>query len=309
MAVSNTYTGKGGYTGMKQSLLDKMRTLTKKKAYLMNSVQEAPKPAGRIHYWDYDTIDLGTVGTMIKKVEGASTTAGAVSEFNQSTNYTQIIEKPYGLSDTMVATDYGGLNAPARLAYEKRKAMKVWMLEAENAFVNGTGNSGASGTEREAAGFASFGPANTAASGSGSSAITAIAGTAFQSTVDDILQAIADAGEDADTIIMSPNSKRGVDRWTAFGTRNLELTNMNGTVSTAISMYKSSFGDVKFVMDRAVPDTAIYPYVSDSLAIAYLRKPYTEEMAKVGDSTDFRVVGELTFEFRNPLGVGVITLS
>jgi hypothetical protein len=77
------------------------------------------------------------------------------------------------------------------------------------------------------------------------------------------------------------------------------------TAVNSIDFYISDFGEVAIHLHRYVfvsgTDAtqrflAIRP---DKYAIAFLREPHLEELAKTGDSTRGQVIGELTLEYKN----------
>jgi len=109
-----------------------------------------------------------------------------------------------------------------------------------------------------------------------------------------------DDGTQVNALYVPMYMKRKISGFTAGATKNVETTDRR--LVNAVDIYQADAAqNVKLFAHR-------YVYVSgdtnydvigideDKFKVAYLRKPFTRELAKTGDSTKGEVVGELTME-------------
>ena len=97
--------------------------------------------------------------------------------------------------------------------------------------------------------------------------------------------------------------KRKISGFTAGATKNLETT--DNRLVNAVDVYQSDAAKmVKLFAHRyvTIANDVNYDIIGideDKIKTAYLRKPFTRELAKTGDSTKGEVVGEMTLEVRH----------
>jgi len=297
--AGETYTNA---TGLKQSLLDAMKLIVKDKAPLIMKLGTGMKPKQKAHLFDVDSVAQPASNNAA--VEGADADNSTPDDFTQNTNYTQIIRVDYKISGTMEASEYAGVKS--QVQYQKKKALKKIGLDLEFAIINATGEVGDATTAREMYGFAHWATANTA--GTSTCASTAFGGTAGQDKVDDVLETLLEDGATPDCILLSAANKREVVKWTNQGaTRN--LLSKDTTLTNTIDVYNSTVGKVEVMLHTMVGDTNVYVMDSREFKIAYMRKPKTEPLAKVGDSHRFMCLLEATLEVHNPEAIGVCVLT
>ena len=179
--------------------------------------------------------------------------------------------------------------------YNVTQKLKEIALEIEFAILNGTGNSGASGTASEIKGIMACISTNTA-SGSG-------AGVPLTEPVfNDLLQGIWGQGGEPDAVYCTGTLKRAISGFTAGSTKNVEAKDKR--LTAAVDVYDGDFGVQKVVPHRLLPAKAFVALQQDLWATAWLRKTMHEPLPKTGDSVKGMILGELALESRNQKGSG-----
>lgn len=226
--------------------------------------------------------------------EGQATTFVDLSRPVRQNNKTVIIEKPVRVSDTMRAVDFVGTTD----MFDKQTEweMSEWKKAQEWAIVNGAGASGSSGVARGMAGLINV--------------ITTIAtqyasGASFGREDFLNLQRLSyeQGGSDNvfDMVLVPARLKRRISAFANDDTGNEFYSIEDKRLTKAVSVIEGDFGIVRIFPHLDVPSAAATEHFlgikEDKYKIAYLRKPVVERLAKVGDSTDGRIVGELTLEY------------
>jgi hypothetical protein len=286
--------------GLRQDLSNAFRLIAEAKGKIVGKIGTA-KASQKLHEFVCDRIVAPTANAAA--IEGASFSAVTVRSFDTQNNYTQIIREDFGISGSMEASDYAGI--PSQLAYQKKKAMKSILIKLEYAVINGTGNSGASGTGREMKGIVAMANAN-AMSSTASSATFAVASSG-PGIINNCLKAMADVGEEPDFMLVSNTNKISVDSWTGSNTRYMDAH--KGRLPMRISVFESSFGDIEVVSTKLIADTTVVMGVYDALKVAYLRKAFSELQAKSGDVFPVMTLLEATLELLSTKAAYALTLG
>jgi hypothetical protein len=169
----------------------------------------------------------------------------------------------------------------------------------EYALVNGTGNSGASGTARTLKGVLSFiSTNNVTGTGTGAEAFS-------EGMFNEGLQAIWDGGGRPDVAYVNGSQKRAISALTTSNVRYADAK--DGEIYASVSVFDSDFGRIKIVLDRFMPNDKVAILQSDLWAVATLRPTKKVDVAKVGSATRGVVETELTLEARNQGGNGLVT--
>lgn len=249
-----------------------------------------------LHEWTNDTLASPAANAQIEGDDQAATTI--VPKVRQ-TNYTQIIRKGYTISDTQAATEQVGGDP---VAYEKRKKLIELARDMEYAFlINSAAASGASGTARQLKGVLGWISTNvTTGTGTGNEALT-------ETMLNDNLQLVWAQGGMPSTILVGAAQKRKIS---AFTTNTRNVVAHDKTLTSAVDVYQSDFGEVKMVLSTIMNTTA-----SDKLIVfgdmtlwnkAFLRPINAEELARTGSARKFMIEAEVTLESRQEKGSGKI---
>lgn len=226
--------------------------------------------------------------------EGQSTTFVDMTETVRQNNVSVIIQKPIKVSDTQRAVKHAGLDDlfVTQTAWE----MANWKKAQEWALVNGVKASGNSGVARAMAGLINV--------------ITTIAtqynsGSSFGRN--DFLElqrlSYSQGGSDNvfDMVLVPARLKRRISTFANDDAGNEFYSIEDKRLTKAVSVIEGDFGIVRIFPHLDVPSAAATEHFlgirEDKYKVAYLRKPVVERLAKVGDSTDGRIVGELTLEY------------
>lgn len=246
------------------------------------------------HEWLTDSLANAAANARIEGADYSFTKPAARTRLG---NYTQIFWTPVEVSDTQRAVDVAGIED--EFAYQMTKKLKEHARDIEYALVNGSGNSGASGTARELKGVLAWITTNVeTGSGTGSEALTS---TMF----DNALQKAWEQGGMPDTCFTNGFQKRRISSFTAGNTRNINADAKE--VIVGVDVYDSDFGRIKIVPDRFMPADQVVVLQTDLWKVAVLRPTKKVDVAKIGSSTRAVVETELTLEARNEKGSVKIT--
>jgi len=270
----------------REDLLDVITNLDFKENQLMSGLKTSVAK-DILHQWLTDT--LKTVG-FNNYVEAAEASYADRTDPARLLNYTQIVRVGFDVSDTERAVNQAGFND--RYAYETQKALKEWKQDAEFSLVRATIVCGADATARQMRGIKDWFVAHNITSTSGV--------TITETLLNDRLQDVWDDGTEVNAIYTDMYLKRKISAFTAGATKNVETTDRR--LVNAVDVYEADAARmVKLFAHRYVTISGdvnhdLLGINEDMFRIAYLRKPFVRELAKVGDSTRGEVVGELTLE-------------
>jgi hypothetical protein len=295
MAVGDSYTQS---TGIENSWVKTVRMISEEKRPLIK-ILKTTKATQRLHQWFYES--EGTISSNNKSVEGATTTPSAPTDMTSGTNWCQIVKTSYAVSGTQIATNYNGIKD--YLAHQMKLALKRNARDVEYALEVGAGNAGASATEREVKGLSAW----CVAQNSYNCTSNAINTSTGEAALNDVMQAIMEDGEEANTVLLSPTNKKYVSAWTNSNTKyqDRSLTKLKNL----ISVYESDFGTVEFYISTMVGDTNILVFDREAVKIAYLRPTFKQNLAITGDNVPFQIITEMTLEVLNPNATGAVIIN
>lgn len=277
----------------REDLLDIITNIAPTETPMLSSFSKATAKA-TYHEWLTDTLGAAASNAV---VEGSDATAGTMVARSRTGNYTQILRKTPQVSDTQDIVDKAGLES--EYSYQVTKALKELARDIEYALVNGTGNVGASATARELKGVLAWMTTNVE-TGTATGDETLI-----ESMYLDLLQTIWDEGGKPETTYVNGFQKRKID---AFSTNAQRFINTaDGKLSNYVSIYQSSFGLQKIVLDRYMTASIVACLQNDLWKVASLRPVKHTPLAKVGSSIKGMIEAELTLESRQEKGSGKIT--
>jgi len=290
--VANTKTTFGN-TNIVEDVTELIEILSPQENYFYNNLRKTNAVA-RVHQTQTDTLATPTVNAL-NVDEGNDASYQALTTPTRVTNVTEIIQYAYMVSGSQRAVEqYAGGD---ELSRQREKAMKNWSNQAEFDIVRSTLTSGASGTVQDMKGIITQISTNLTAQTSG---------TVFSETILDGLLNLTYTngnGELPDTIAVGAWLKRKIDGFTTNVTRNVNASEYKQI--KLVDTYISSFGTQKVILHRYVfvsgtdATSRVLGVQEEKWAIAFLRKPFREPLAKTGDSDKEHIVGELTVECDN----------
>jgi len=264
-------------------------------------------------YFEWQTDALAAPNLANAQLEGDDTTVAAVVATARIGNRAQISNASVAIARTEETVRKAG--RASELAYQITKKTKELKRDMEAIL---TGNqasvAGSTTVARKTGSLEAWFVTNvnrgaTGASGGFAAGVVAAAtdGTqrAFTETLlKDVVQKVYTAGGDPDTLMVGPGQKQIASTFTGNTTRMQDAS--DGTLSTAIKVYESDFGDLKIIPNRFQRNRTAFVLQSDMWQLAWLDPIRLEDLAKTGDSMRKLLVGEYGLLSRNEAASGVI---
>lgn len=243
-----------------------------------------------LHEWPVRNISRYTSSQAV--AEGVDFSEPTGDSPTRTSNFTAV----YTMGVRVSGTENAVRRALPGTAMDDEKKVKLIRLKAamEWSLLNGSLNSGASGTARRMSGINACISTNFTERASGTSMST--------TELEDILQNSWDAVADgfvADVVLCPMGIKRKIAGFTTGVTR---YTDQPDHIYNNVALYESSSGIVKIIPHKDVQNTAgtthVYAIREEFYKMAFLqgREPKYEPLAKTGDSEKGQYVTELTLE-------------
>jgi hypothetical protein len=259
-----------------------------------------------VKQWQEDSLNAVAANA---QVEGANAISAVQNATVMRSNTTQIFMKTASVTGTADTVETYGRDR--ELAYQLSLRSAEIKRDLENAYV-GVNQAAVTGSDGVARSMASalnmiatannyFMGASTPLGGS-SGTPAALSETAVLA----VSQQLYAQGADPDTILVKPGDSLTVANFqTNSRTRFVE----NGTkdVVNVVNFYESPFGRLKVVMDRFILPTSALVFEASMWKKLVLRNWFRETLAKVGDSTQVMIVGEMSLRHKNFQASGAIT--
>jgi len=271
---------------LREDLLSIITTLTPTENQLMSGLPTSTAKSIR-HEWLIDSLSAVKDNAF---PEGAAVSYNTITDPTRLYNYTQIFKQGYQVSDTERATDNAGFND--RYRYEQTKALRMLKNDMEYALMRGSLASGQTNVARRLRGVkASL------------SIITSSSGVSLtEAILNDYFQAVWTSSSAMVNAVYCPMYlKRKIGAFTAGATKNFNQTDKR--LINVIDIYEADAATVvKLFAHRHVTISGTdtnYDIVGineDYFKVAYLRKPFIQEIGKTGDFTGGNVVAEATLE-------------
>jgi hypothetical protein len=315
--TSDTY-DVGSSGGNREDLGDVIWDLFPADTYALSTFPHESASA-TLHEWLGD--ELAAAGSNAQ-IEGDVTDATAISPPARYGNYQQIFKKVFNISATQEVVTKAGRSS--EVARESMKQMREIKRDMEYAFTrNQIGTAGGAGTARTTAGMEAWiggtasstvathvilstttASATTVAVTSGVPGPAIVDGTntaAFTSAdLDLALEGAWTEGGSTSVILVSPRQKKALDAFTSVATRFVDVGKSDqASIVGAADLYVSDFGRHQVIMHRYMRTSVALCIDPDMWAISFLRKPFSERLAKTGDSIPFHIVAEGGLVSRN----------
>lgn len=250
----------------------------------------------RYHEWQTDVLAAAAANAHI---EGDQLTNTAVTPTVRTGNYTQILRKTFSITDTADIVDKAGRKS--EISYQTQKNLKEIAKDIEYALiVNSAAASGASGTARQLKGVLGWIATNTASASATGLDLT-------EALLNSTLQTIWAAGGKPGNVLVGGYVKRTISSFTT-NTRNVVASEK--TLTTAVDVYQSDFGELAIRLHRQLnttqPGTVLIFGDMSLWSKAWLRKLKTEKSSRNGPYTQVWMECELTLESRQEKGHGAI---
>ena len=317
--VSGTTTvfsvGTGG--GNREDLEDKIWDLFAEDTWAVSNFAHI-QANGVFHEWLKDGLAAAASNTAL---EGNDGTYATLTNPSRVGNYCQITYKSFLVSGTQeVVSKAGRARESARAAMKKMRELKNDMefdIVRNHASMAGDVASARSsaGMESWIAGAGASNPGNTRYTATSTAGTTpgflsglvaaptdatqvAASEGIFKSMIMDVWQ----DGGNPRIILTNVSTKAVVDGFTGIVTRNIDMGRSNpqqAAIIGAANVYVSSAGIHTVVLHRHVRGVTIMAIDPEYWAIAFLRQPFMEELAKTGDARKYQMLAEWTLVCRN----------
>lgn len=280
--------------GNREDLMDVVTNISPIETPMFSSFKKV-KASATLVEWMTESLAAAAANAQI---EGSDYAFSKPTARTRVTNNAQIVRKTWEVSDTQEAVDKAGVES--EYAHRMQNALKELARDIEYALVNGTGNSGASGTARSLKGVLAFITTNVeTGSGTGTQALT-------ESLFNDVLQTAFTAGGNPDTVYANGWQKRKISAFSTPSTRNIDAEDKK--LVAAVDIYESDFGLLRIKLDRYMPTDKVAVLEQDKWAVASLRPIKVDQnVARVGSAKRAAVEAELTLVAYNEAASAKIT--
>ena len=320
--TSTTYVyGTAG--GNREDLEDVIWDLFPEDSYALTNFDHVTAEA-TFHEWLTDTLAAPATNAQI---EGDDPTFSDVVVTLRLGNYLQIARKTFIISDTQERVKKAGRKSD--IGRQAIKQMRELKNDMEFALVrNQAGTVGGAATARTSAGMESY-ITHTAASatvagnvilsttitqatsapltaGAPAAPTDSAVGSTGALTETAMQLAIEGAwldGGDPDIVLCSSVNKKAISAFTGIATRNVDVAReQQASITAAADFYVSDFGTHKIILHRHVRPNVIMTIDSSLWAIAFLRKPFSQRLAKTGDAEKRMILSEFCLVARSNNG-------
>jgi len=278
--------------GNREDILDLIQQISPEETPIFSRLKDCVA-ASTVHVWVQDTLATATANA---QVEGFTANAATVDTRSRKQNYTQILAQTGAISGTEEVINK--VDVDSEYAYQVKKSMKQWKLDAENVLIVATSAAGATATARTMTGLQDSIQTNRVTGSAG--------GTQLSETIfNNLLQTIFESGTVPKVCFVNGWLKRKISAFSTSNTRQADGS--AGKLVNMVSVYMSDFGTIEIMLDRYLPKGNGIIMNDEMFKKAWLRKPYVKPLAEVGDLKQFLVVGEFTLEYLNEKAGGILS--
>jgi Family of unknown function (DUF5309) len=242
-----------------------------------------------LHEWLKYNVSRPTTVTAI--AEGADATFGDLTQPSRTNNITQIITYPIQVSRTERRVNVAAMGDP--YAFQKADGLRQEKMRMEYAILNAVKASGSSGNARQMNGVDAFITSVVTARSSG----TSFSETELNDMAADAWKAVRQ-DKVFDMVLCTIKIKQAIAGFNGNSTRYIDASERR--LVREILVYESAVGPHRIMQHRDVRDSAgsttVYGLKEDMHKVAYLDKPFFDELAKLGDADRGQWVTEFTLE-------------
>jgi len=305
MAITTSY----DIVGIREDLADVIYNISPEETPFLSKCKKS-KATNTYHEWQTDTLRSSATNA---HVEGAATTADAITASVRLGNYTQIYKNAVTVADSDESLNKAG--RAKEVAYQTMKIAKEQKLDIEKSlFANNARAAGSSSVARELAGAGSWvatnavgGASFAAATGDGTDGYTAGTARALTQTIfDGVMEDIWEAGGKPSSVYLSAAQMGVALGFTGNNNQRSTIGAADGKVANLIEVYMTPWGSVEFMPSREVANADVFIMQDDMWEVAELRPMKNISLAKTGDNTTRQITTELTLACKNENANGLI---
>jgi Family of unknown function (DUF5309) len=270
------------------------------------------------HEWEMDTIVAATSNLQLEGNDGSFT---SIVSPTRAGNYCQILKKEFLVSGTQEVVAKAGRKSEVQR--QVKKQMKEIKNDFEFTIVRNQASSAGGATTARALGSIESWIASTDNGGNGVRATTTASastaafaanvvaaptdgsttGPVAEATLKEALRLSWTNGGQDPIILVGSTQKTAISAFSGIATKTTYIPNSQerATILASADMYVSEYGYHKVILHRHVRTSLILCLDPDYWAIAFLRKPFIEDLAKTGDGFKKAIRMEGTLVSRNHL--------
>ena len=301
--------------GNRESLSDVIYELDPLETYCLTNFDRESAQA-TYHEWELDSLVAPATN---RQIEGDAEAYTSITSPTRAGNYMQIVAKQFLVSGTQEVVAKAGRKS--EVLRQLKKQMRELKNDMEYAIVrNQASSAGGSATARSLGSIESWIP-TTDNSGNGVRATTTASAStaAFASSVvsaptdgtttgalpetkfrEALQLAWADGGKD-NVILVEPTQKTAISAFSGIATKTTQIPNnkVRAVIQASADFYVSEYGVHQLVLHRHVRSSVVLAIDPEYWALAFLREPFSEEMAKTSDGMKRAIRAEFTLVSRN----------
>ena len=305
MAVVGYWTTTASTGGSREDILDLITNISPEETPFLSRCSVS-KANYVYHEWLTDALHY-SAGSGDSVPEGASAADYAVFDKTRYYNYTIITDRVFSISGTEEAITHVGIDNEYSTMLER--AMKELKIKQERLLLGGSAlSAGASDIAKTMAGAFYYG-VNYGCTASGAASTSALTETNYNT----LGQNIFDAGGNPNTTYVNGYLKRRISAFASPNNRTITMTPDNGKLGGVIDFYISDFGTQEIVLDRHIKglangETGAGLVIDQSkFRVAYLRRPFTNPLAVIGDRKSVQILTEYCLEALAPTQIGFMS--
>ena len=303
-----------GAKGLREQLANMIYDISPQDTpFTSNAAGKRENPKGTLFEWQTDI--LASAATTNRQFEGDIVAANAITATVRVGNYMQIAYKAASISGTLEAVDKAGRKS--EMAYQiLRRGVEIKRDNEANLIgSNQGGNAGSTTTARQTATMAAWLKTNTVKNSTTGGDPTYTAGvpsaartdgtatdlvTISKAMVDSAQLKAYNSGGKPSILMIAPAVKATVSAFTSLATNMYQINSPKEVaIIGSADVYLGQFGLLHIVPNRFQRSVDAWLLDPDFYAVEYLRPFQTDELAKVGDSTQKLVVVEYGLKVHN----------
>lgn len=309
MAIASNTFQTYAAVGNREQLADIISNISPTDTVFQNSIG---KTTAENVKFEWQTDSLATPDTTNLQIEGDDLSSyEAVTATVRLNNYCQVSRKSVVISGTQEAVNKAGRKS--ELAYQLTKKTKELKRDMEALLCyNLASSAGTASTARQSAGLRAWIKTNTSITGTNGGFGTSVVSVATDGTqralsetlVKNVLRQCFNSGGEPDLLMAGPFNKQVLSGFTGNNTRFQDTS--DGTLATAIDVYKSDYGSLKIMPNRFQRERDLFAIQTDKWKIAWLRPINVVELATTGDAKKRLLIGEYGLMSMNEAASGVV---
>ncbi len=318
MAAATGTTTRFDLVGFREDLEDVIWDLFPMDTWALTNLDKLTATS-TFHEWQTDALAGATANRI---VEGDDATYSAVTPTVRVGNYCQTSRKTFMISGLAEVTKKAGRRS--EIARQGMKLMKELKRDIELALVGNQGSSaGGASTARSSAGMESWIQGPTQNPGTAANAVrstTTAQGTTIgfaagvvasptdstttgalsKAALDTALQGAWEDGGNPRIILTGATQKAAIDQFSSIATRFVDIDRSSQAVITgAANVYVSDFGRHTVILHRYMRSRTVLCLDPEYWAVAFIRRPFIETLAKTGDAERRQMLTDFTLVSRN----------